>query len=311
MSKGKILVLEDDNFFRNLYAEILTGSGYEVIKTSSAKQAMDVIESGCIDILITDLVMPDLSGQDVLVRTKQFDALIDVILITGHGSIESAIAALKSGAFDYLNKPINAEELTLAVDRCMDQKKLIEENHGLKNALKLFEVSRTITSCLDIDKLYKMSLDALIQETREAAGISIFYGKDSSTLNIKALRQIDHWGAERFTRLFKDSIEKDVRDISKIVVMKKPDLNGEAGRVLRDYESFVIAPLNINNVLAGFLILLSKRSPEMFSDIEIENILFLTEQTALSFENSVNRRYVLNTPRPGGYHPLWRVRALL
>ncbi len=286
MSKGKIVVLEDDAFFRNLYAEILTNSGYDVTKTSNAKETMDVIEAGGVDILITDLVMPDVTGQDVLIRTKQFNAMIDVILITAHGSIESAIKALKSGAFDYLNKPINAEELTLTVDRCMDQKKLIRENHGLKNALKLFEVSRTITSCLDIDKLYALSLDALMQETMEAAGIFLVYGKSRNALDIKALRQIDHWGAEKFTKLFKDSIEKDVRNSTKVIIRKKPDLTGEAGRVLRDYESFVIAPLIINNIHSGFLILLSKRFPETFSPIEIENILFLTEQAALSFENA-------------------------
>ncbi len=177
MSQGKILIVDDDQFFRKLYSEILASEGYEVESVSSGAEAVEYVKLNNVDLVITDLMMPDMNGQEVLERTKQYNALTDVILITGHGTIESAIAALKSGAFDYLRKPVNKDELLLSVGRCLEQKRMLEENQGLKRSLKLLEVSRTISSCLDREKLYDHSLDAIMQEISTEAGILLFREK--------------------------------------------------------------------------------------------------------------------------------------
>ena len=99
MSKGRILVVDDDAFFRVLCSDILTGGGFFVRTASTGKEAVALVEAEGFDMVITDLVMPDMNGIEVLGRVKQYNALVDVIVITGHGSIESAIDLVKEGAF--------------------------------------------------------------------------------------------------------------------------------------------------------------------------------------------------------------------
>src|SRR4030065_1189041 len=101
MVKGKILVVDDDAFFRVLCSDILKGGGFEVKTASSGLEAISIVENEPIDVVITDLVMPDAGGLEVLQRTKQHNTLTDVIVITGHGSIQSAVKAMKSGGAGY------------------------------------------------------------------------------------------------------------------------------------------------------------------------------------------------------------------
>jgi two-component system NtrC family response regulator len=87
MDKGKILVVDDDAFFRVLCSDILTGAGFFVKTASNGAEAVGVIDESQFDVVITDLVMPDMSGLEVLQRSKQHNTLTDVIVITGHGSM--------------------------------------------------------------------------------------------------------------------------------------------------------------------------------------------------------------------------------
>lgn len=287
MSQGRILIVDDDQFFRNLYAEILESDGYKVVKALSGKEAVIYLDSHEVDLVITDLIMPEIDGQEVLERTKQHNALTDVIVITGHGTIESAIAALKSGAFDYLRKPVNKDELLLTVRRCIEQKKIMEENQGLKRSLKLLEVSRTISSCLDRDKLYEHTLDAVIQEITCQAGLSLFYDKglDIENLHIKALRHMGKETGERICDLFRKWLKNHQGAADAILPYDVNELNGKNYIFLADFKSFLIVPVKINDVVSGFLILFSKIGKEHYSRNDIENATFISEQSSLSFEN--------------------------
>src|SRR4030067_1390275 len=111
MSKGKILVVDDDAFFRALCSYFLTSGGFFVKSASTGAEALGLVDNEIFDIVITDLVMPVISGMEVLERTKQHNTLTDVIVITGHGSIETTIAALKAGAFYYIRKTLTQDEL--------------------------------------------------------------------------------------------------------------------------------------------------------------------------------------------------------
>ncbi|MBI5902645.1 MAG: response regulator, partial [Deltaproteobacteria bacterium] len=112
MDKYRILVVDDDALFRTLCSDILTNEGFFVSTASCGGDAVRMIENDePIDIVITDLVMPDMDGVEVIHRVKQHNALIDVIVLTGHGTIGSAVEALKNGAFDYIRKPLDEHEL--------------------------------------------------------------------------------------------------------------------------------------------------------------------------------------------------------
>lgn len=287
MSQGKILIVDDDHFFRSLYSEILESQGYDVESATSGAEAIEYVKLNDVDLVITDLMMPDMNGQEVLERTKQYNALTDVILITGHGTIESAIAALKSGAFDYLRKPVNKDELLLSVGRCLEQKRMLEENQGLKRSLKLLEVSRTISSCLDREKLYEHSLDAVIQEIATEAGILLFREKTRSddAFYVKASRQISPDVAGKIASLFNVWISDSKYIKEDVALYGVDDFIGGEAKFIEGMKSILLVPVKVNGDVEIFILTFNQLPLDSYSSLDIENASFIAEQSTLAFEN--------------------------
>lgn len=131
----KIIAIDDDPVACSILTRIFAryGCEYEIIK--SGLEAMHKIRDGKYDLLITDLKMPDIDGMDILKESKRISPETPVIMITGFSTVESAVEAMKSGAYDYVRKPIDPEELLLIIDRSLDNKRLIDENRMLKEEL--------------------------------------------------------------------------------------------------------------------------------------------------------------------------------
>lgn len=285
MSKGRVLVVDDDAFFRVLCSDILTNGGFFVKTATTGVAAVSIVENEPVDIVITDLVMPDMDGLEVLQRTKQHNTLIDVIVVTGHGSIETAIEALKTGAFDYIRKPLNEDELLHTVNSCMEKKKLLEENQEMRQSLKLFEVSRAVTATLDISKLYNITLDALLQIVPGEAGIIFFYEDEMKKLDIKAIRHLGLYSGERVVEVFKHRYERELKGLSNISVILRAELNSDE-EALSGFNSFLIAPLVKGQSTIGFVLILSKGEKDVYSLREIKNATFIVEHAAGAFENA-------------------------
>jgi len=285
MSNGKILIVDDDAFFRTVSTDILTGGGYAVSTAPGGAEAIRLIEREHFDIVLTDLVMPDIGGMDVLHRTKQHNTLIDVIVVTGHGSIESAIEALKSGAFDYIRKPVNEDELLHTVASCMEKKKLLEENQEMRQSLKLFEVSRAVTTTLDINRLYGTMLDALFQMVPAVGGFVVMYREDHETLELKAIRHIGLSAGEKVLKVFSDECEKDLRGLGEIKVLPRPDGRWSED-VTRTFDSILVAPLTNSGETVGFMLILSPLKSEEFSPRDRKNAKFIAEHASGAFENA-------------------------
>lgn len=287
MDKGKILVVDDDAFFRVLCSDILTGAGFSVKTASNGAEAVGVIDESQFDVVITDLVMPDMSGLEVLQRSKQHNTLSDVIVITGHGSMESAINALKNGAFDYIVKPLNEDELLHTVHSCFEKKKLLAENQEMRQSLKLYEVSKAVTATLDINKLYNISLDALLQIIPGEAGIISFYEDDRKRLEIKAIRHIGLSTGEKVLKAFKENFEKDLKDGNNIVVVSKSDMKGENDDSLKEYNSILIAPLSRGSASIGYILILSALGKSGYNLRDIKNASFINEHVSSAFDNAI------------------------
>ena len=131
-----ILIVDDEKSLLDLLSVVFKKEGYGVKTASSGVQAREVLEKEAIDLVITDIKMPQTSGMDVLKFAKERNAEIPVILITAYGSIKQAIDALKAGALDYVVKPFDVEELKILVARGLEKLHLKEENILLKRDLK-------------------------------------------------------------------------------------------------------------------------------------------------------------------------------
>jgi DNA-binding NtrC family response regulator len=132
---ARLLSLDDERDMAESCRLILKSAGYECLATTDPMQAISLLESENSDLLIADLKMPTMDGMDVLRRSLEIDPLRPVIIFTAFASIESAIAAIKKGAFDYLAKPFSMDQLKIAVGRAMKQRTLALENFHLREQI--------------------------------------------------------------------------------------------------------------------------------------------------------------------------------
>jgi DNA-binding NtrC family response regulator len=128
----RILVTEDDQVQRDIIADILLKDGYDVSVAPSASEALEALEADAYSLLLTDLRMPEMDGLDLLREAKRRRPDLDVVLMTAHATVKTAITALREGASDYLEKPFDRDELLIVVNRVFEQRGLREENRQLR-----------------------------------------------------------------------------------------------------------------------------------------------------------------------------------
>ena len=136
MKNGRILIAEDNLSNREALAELLIAGGYEVKAVADGKQALEAFEEDSYELVITDLKMPHMNGLELLKAIKEAKPASVVIIMTGYGTINSAVEAMKRGAFDYITKPVKDNHVGLAVERAVSYAKLCNENVVLKDHLK-------------------------------------------------------------------------------------------------------------------------------------------------------------------------------
>jgi len=135
-ASANILVVDDDAETLELLQEILGEEGYRVVASSSGEEALEVGKQELFDVIISDMRLgANLDGLDVLRTYKTLQPESEVILITAFGSMETAIEAVKAGAFDYISKPFKIDEVLLQVERALGNRKLVRENRSLKRQL--------------------------------------------------------------------------------------------------------------------------------------------------------------------------------
>src|SRR5208282_5235857 len=127
-----ILVVDDEPESLSVMSESLERVGFHVVQAKSGAEAFQFLTANDVDVVLTDLKMPTIDGMEILTAARKNDPNTAVIIITGYGTIETAVEAMKAGAFHYLTKPINVEELRLTVKKALERKDLIIENLDLK-----------------------------------------------------------------------------------------------------------------------------------------------------------------------------------
>lgn len=135
MASFQILVADDESGILRTCKKILEHAGYGVTTASDGHEAVGLLKSSRYDLLLVDLKMPGLGGLETVALAKSIDPSLMIVMFTAYATIETAVEAVKRGAFDYLAKPFEADQLLLAVERALRQKELIEENLNLREQL--------------------------------------------------------------------------------------------------------------------------------------------------------------------------------
>ena len=130
-----VLIVDDEPLIRKSLYEILRIEGYNAHMAGTGEEAMDLLKEDLMDVVITDMKLPKMSGIDLLEKIKKNYQDTEVVLITGFGSIETAVEAMKKGAYDYITKPIIDNEIKMIIQKIIEKKEILEENKDLKQRI--------------------------------------------------------------------------------------------------------------------------------------------------------------------------------
>ena len=157
MTKAKILVVDDEEIVLKSCRKILEGGGHQVHTVLSGREAFDLLEKEPFDIIFTDIKMPGIDGMEVLERVKEKYPDILVVMITGYSTVQSAVQAMKLGAFDYIPKPFTPDEVLIVVEKALEKKSLIYENIYLRKELEAkYGFDNIIGNSPKMQEVYKL-----------------------------------------------------------------------------------------------------------------------------------------------------------
>lgn len=134
--KYNIIVVDDEKNIREGLGRVLELDGYRVFLAADGREGLKLVERGDIDLVISDLKMPGVSGEELLRKTRDMYANLPVIILTGHGTVENAVQAMKDGAYDFLTKPINLEYFAILVKRALSNRELILQHRHMQKELE-------------------------------------------------------------------------------------------------------------------------------------------------------------------------------
>ena len=171
MDDFEILFVDDDTTILNMVEEYLVAFDYRVSIVDSGLKALELIKDKDFDLVFTDFKMPDIDGLELLAMIKEYRPATEVIIVTGHGTMESAIQAMKFGSYDYIQKPFKLDLLKVVINKLYEEKRLNRENIVLRTRVKerhkydqLVGISLKMQAIYDqIDHMQNGSPNVLIQ----------------------------------------------------------------------------------------------------------------------------------------------------
>src|SRR5437016_11533730 len=135
MNNRTILIADDEPNIRRVLEAMFTKDGFTVLTAENGKKAINLASANTIDLLISDLIMPDMTGVEVLRAVKEVQPHCAALMITAYGTIKTAVEAMRLGAFNYIAKPFEIEEVRILVKQALENRVLLEENVYLKQQL--------------------------------------------------------------------------------------------------------------------------------------------------------------------------------
>ncbi|MDE3156580.1 MAG: sigma-54-dependent Fis family transcriptional regulator, partial [Acidobacteriota bacterium] len=133
---GSILVIDDEEIMREILEALLTREGYDVRLAANGAEGVELAKMLPFDVAIVDVMMPGMDGMATLEELRKVNEELAVIMITAFASVESAIAAMKSGAFDYITKPFKNDEVLVVVHNALERRRLVNENRNLRQNIQ-------------------------------------------------------------------------------------------------------------------------------------------------------------------------------
>ncbi len=291
LETARILVVDDEKVIREILADFLTMEGYVVHAVEDGAQAIEELRKRSYNLVISDLKMPNLSGLELIQKISEESIPVLTVIMTGFGTVETAIEAMKRGAYDYILKPFKVEEVIHIVQRGLDRQRLQHENIRLKDALSIYKISEAIATSLSVEKVLDLVLDATI-DTVDADVVSLLLedpkqaGRFSERMRKVSERadpgiEAPPLNLEEALPLFREDRPLLVHGSRSYQFLAAPPRELE-----RRLVSLCSIPLKLNGRIIGMLNAYSYTRGNKFSEGQRKMLYVLASRAAVSIENA-------------------------
>jgi PAS domain S-box-containing protein len=285
---GTILVVDDEVELKNILVEALTAQGYETVGFTSGEAALEALRKKSFDVLLTDLMMQGMDGIALVREGVQLDPNLICIMMTGQGTIQTAVDAMKVGAFDYVLKPFRLQTMLPVLTRAINTRHLRLENVQLREAVAIHELSETIAFTLDRQTVLSKLADAALRQS-EADEVSVLLPtRDNKELYVAVVRGekrerllgeriplqdgISSWVARERTPLI---LNGEVQDDRFVALWPRPEIR-----------SAVSVPMQVANKLVGVINLNMTNRLRPFTLGQMKALTILAGTAAAALESA-------------------------
>ncbi len=268
-----ILVVDDEDYIRDSVKIILETEGFHVICTDNGHKALQIMDEHYVDIVLSDIKMPEMDGITLLKKIKQKFKDVEVLLITGYPSLDSAVESVKLGAYDYITKPFKVDDLVNKIQKALDSKTLKNQVVKLQQIISIYDSSNFFSQTLNHDEILNQ-LQRVLQTELNIDGfyMNIFTRGIESSFN--------------FSKSFKNFLDNEYNFKKSLITFKDRDFQkGRYNNDGQDY-NYLILPMFSSNGLWG-VFAAYKRGTKTFRDIDIKILNIYVSQCSLAMQNSL------------------------
>jgi len=163
---ARLLVVDDEPSIREILCDFLRMEGYVVHDAPNGRAALEALAERPFNLLLSDLKMPEMGGLELLERARRDHPEVVTVLMTGYGTVETALHAMKTGAFDYVLKPFKVEEVVHTVQRALEQQRLTHENIALKASLSLYQLASRLSDQVELEPTLRLIAEVVRDQTQ-------------------------------------------------------------------------------------------------------------------------------------------------
>lgn len=279
-----ILIVDDEPFVVDVLREMLEQGGFVITSAYSAAEAVSIIRRQNINIVLTDLLLGDGSGMDILRESKRIHPDSQVILMTGRPAIQDAVDVIKQGANDYLVKPFASDTVKMTIGRAVEKIRLEQENIKLRELMSFYEISEAMGSIIDLNALLNLILTTSVKEF-EADVAVVFFARDNKIdLGQNAAVGLDQTDFSKIVLEHCQAIS--ARALTQAAPQIFDDPENEYSWGEKNIKSSICQPLLAKGKILGTLTVVRINNSHLFTMGQLAGLALLASKAATAIENS-------------------------
>jgi len=284
--ESRVLIVDDEKVIREILADFLTLEGFRVSTAQDGMAALEILDGNHFDMVISDLKMPNMGGLELLENIQNHHENVLTVIMTGFGTVETAIEAMKKGAYDYILKPFKVEEVVHIVHRGIEKQRLISENIRLKEIISLHELSEQLQVSLSLDEV----VDSTLQNTLRniAADIAWIHLKDDENDEMAPHGHLVAPDAPPRVAEGRLSVDRILGELEekRSVIAQAPSAEGYFLLVPEGLSAFMCVPLVTRQKTLGLLSAYSCTAGVRFAEGQRKLMSMLGSRAAAAIDNA-------------------------